>query len=90
MRPCGKNGRDPPRLWCEQAMAGGIDATVKAMKAAGAYAVPDDLAGQPCGEQLPPRHDPMLAFCQTSDCQIWTLVAFYVYRTFNLIGVGNG
>jgi hypothetical protein len=57
-------------------MADRIDAATKAMKAAGAYAVPYGLAGQPCHKELPTSHDAMLALGKSSDHDIRTLMTF--------------
>ena len=78
-------------------MAGGVDAPVKAIQAADPDAVGYRLAAQPGGEELPARHDTVLALGEPSDHDIRTLgdhdirtlVAFYVYRTYNLISVGH-
>ena len=70
-------------------MAGGIDPPVKAMQAAGVYAVGHGLAGHPCRQKLPPRHDTVLALGEPSDHDIWMLVAFYVYMTSKAISVGH-
>jgi hypothetical protein len=70
-------------------MAGGIDAPVKAIKAADAYAVGYGLAGQPCRQELPARHHTVLALGEPSNHDIRTLVTFDVYRTFKVISVGH-
>jgi hypothetical protein len=70
-------------------MAGRIDAAVKAMEAANLYAVGYGLAGQPCRQELPTRHDTVLALGEPSDHDIGTLVTFDVYRTFKVIRVGH-
>ena len=70
-------------------MAGGINAAVEAIKAAGANAVGYGLASQSRGQELPPRHHPVLALSHPRDHDIGTLVRFDVYRTYNLTSVGH-
>ena len=57
-------------------MADGIDAPVKAVKAADANAVADGLAAQPGLKELPTRHDTVLALGKPTDHLIGTLYDF--------------
>ena len=70
-------------------MADGIDAPVKAVKAADANAVGHGLAAQPGLQELPTRHHTVLALGKPTDQDIGTLVTFDVHRTFKVISVGH-
>ncbi len=70
-------------------MADGIDAPVKAVKAADADAVADGLAAQPGLKELPARHDTVLALGNPTDHLIGTLMTFDVHSTFKVISVGH-
>ena len=70
-------------------MADGIDAPVKAVKAADANAVGHGLAGQPGLQELPARHHTVLALGEPTDQDIGPLVTFDVYRTSKVISVGH-
>jgi hypothetical protein len=70
-------------------MARRIDAPIEAMKAADAYAVSDGLAGQPCRQELPTRHDTVLSLGEPCDHVIRTLMTFDVHRTFKVTTVGH-
>jgi hypothetical protein len=70
-------------------MADGIDAPVKAVKAADANAVGDGLAAQPRRQKLPTRHDAVLALGKPTNHVIGTLVPFDVHGTFKVTSVGH-